>query len=168
MEIFIIRHAIAMDREEFKLQNSNDSQRPLSELGIRRFKKIATALKSLIGEADVIITSPLVRAKQTTKLLAVHFPKTEIVSSLALTPLANPNEFAKWCKEHLKKKTKKIIVVGHEPHLSIFASWLLFGIYQSKIKIKKGGCLSISVEDSIRPESGTLNWALTPKSIGVK
>lgn len=165
MEIFIVRHAIAMDRDEFKLTGLDDSQRPLTEGGEKKFKKIAEALKPLIDSVDVILSSPYARAQQTAQLLAVHFPKIELQTSIALIPSSNPNEFAKWCKDHLKKKTKSIIIVGHEPHLSILTSWLVFGCYQSKVKIKKGGCLSITTSGPVGAESGILNWALTPKCL---
>jgi phosphohistidine phosphatase len=165
VDLYVIRHAIAEDRVEFRLKSWDDSKRPLSAEGRRKFKKLARKLVKLVGPVDVIVTSPFLRAQQTAKLLSEHYPNVEIITSTTLTPTANPNDFAEWCKNHLKKKTQKVIIVGHEPHMGILASWLLFGSYQSRINLKKGGAIHLKIRNPLGPDSAELQWALSPRCL---
>lgn len=163
MELYILRHAIAEDREKFRAKSWDDSKRPLSDSGKKKFKKMSAHLKKIIGSVDIILTSPYLRAQQTSSLLSKDFSKTKIVISESLIPTKNPEDFVKWCNLNLKKKTSKLIIVGHEPHLSILTSWLLFGSYQSRITLKKGGCISINIKDTLGADSGVLQWSINPK-----
>lgn len=164
MLLIIVRHGIAEDRKTFKLKDKSDQHRPLTERGKKKFQVIAKKLKKFIGPIDLIVSSPLVRAEQTAKILQDEYPKVKFLQSETLAPASHSNDFAKWCHQHVKKGTKCLVIIGHEPHLSQLASWLLFGSQQSHIKIKKGGCLALEINQAIGPKKGVLLWALTPKS----
>src|SRR5262245_41820779 len=83
-EIYVVRHAIAEMRGEAW---PDDSKRPLSEAGILRMRKNARGLLRLGVEIDVILTSPLVRARQTAEILAATFDvRPPLVVSDALAP----------------------------------------------------------------------------------
>jgi phosphohistidine phosphatase len=168
MELFLIRHAIAEDRSEFLIKNRNDSKRPLTASGKRKFKKLATHYAKLLGVVDVILTSPLQRAKETSAILAKFYPKVPLIESNALTPNSDPTDFEKWCEGHLKKSIKRIVIIGHEPHLGILTSWLLVGTYKSCIHFKKGGIVNLSISGTLGPERAILQWALTPKCLNLK
>lgn len=164
MLLIIIRHGIAEDRQAFKLKDKNDRHRPLTAKGKKKFHTIAKKLKKFLGPINIIVSSPLERAQQTAQLLKEEYPQAELLSSETLSPQAPPREFAQWFHEQVKKGTKQLVIVGHEPHLGLLASWLLFGSQQSQIKIKKGGCLGIEISSPMGPRKGVLQWALTPKS----
>lgn len=163
MELYIVRHAIAEEREQFLLKSLDDSLRPLTLEGQRKFKKIAKRLNALMGPIDVIVTSPYLRAQQTAELLQKFYPKVKLLNSEALVPTANPEDFVKWCHGNLLKKMNRILVVGHEPNLSILASWLLFGEKDSRIRLKKGGALALSLGDALKPSGAVLHWLVGPK-----
>ena len=67
MEIYLIRHAIAEERGD---DWPDDDDRPLTEEGIRRFEEAARGLLEFDAHPVRILTSPLVRARQTAELLA--------------------------------------------------------------------------------------------------
>lgn len=164
MLLIIVRHGIAEDRKTFKLKDKDDHHRPLTKSGKKKFQVIAKKLKALIGPIDKIVSSPLVRAEQTAQILKDEYPKAKVLLSESLTPTAQPKDFAQWCQQHVKKGTKSLVIVGHEPHLGLLASWLLSGSQQSHIKIKKGGCLAIEINHPLGPKKGVLQWAMTPKN----
>jgi phosphohistidine phosphatase len=167
IELYLVRHAIAEDRSCFLLKGLDDSLRPLTPEGRCKFQRIAKRLKKLIGPIDVIVTSPYLRAHQTAKLLQKTDPQVKILTSEALTPSSSPLALTDWCQTHLVKKMKKIVLVGHEPDLGLLASWLLCGSETSKIDVKKGGAIALSLKGGLEPSSACLKWLVTPKSLGV-
>ena len=161
MKLLIIRHAIAEDREEFGKSGKPDEQRPLTRAGRRRMKEAAKGLKRAVDSIDHLATSPLVRAAQTAEIIsdAWDIGGAEVIPALA--PEARPEAFAEWCAQHAEKDV--VAVVGHEPHLSSLATWLLTGQDGSRIELKKGGACLIDLGPEIRSGSGTLLWLLTPR-----
>src|SRR5258708_35952539 len=67
MDLLIVRHAIAFERDRHRWRD--DGARPLSPAGIRRARKAAAGLKELSKAPDRVLTSPLVRARQTAQIL---------------------------------------------------------------------------------------------------
>ena len=67
MELLIIRHAIAAERDAQRWHD--DGSRPLSPLGMRRARRAAAGLRAITRAPDRLLTSPLVRARQTAKIL---------------------------------------------------------------------------------------------------
>src|ERR1700687_2008872 len=67
MELLIVRHAIALERDDHRWRN--DGARPLSPAGMRRARKAAAGLKEFSKAPEHLFTSPLVRAKQTAQIL---------------------------------------------------------------------------------------------------
>src|SRR5438034_3274223 len=66
-ELYLIRHGIAEARGDAW---PDDAKRPLTEDGISRLKKEARGLARLNVAFDVILTSPLVRTRQTAEVFA--------------------------------------------------------------------------------------------------
>ena len=83
-ELYFIRHGIAEERSEAW---PDDTKRPLSEQGIARLKKEARGLARLVNGFDVVLTSPLVRTRQTADAIAAAFDqKPPIVAVESLAP----------------------------------------------------------------------------------
>jgi phosphohistidine phosphatase len=167
MHFYLVRHGMAEDRLKTVLKYADDSQRSLTVKGKKKFKKLAPRLKELIGSLDLIVSSPLLRAQQTAKIMSEFYPQVKVKTSKALVPTAQPDDWLKWLGIKLKNKNSRIMIVGHEPHLSSLASWLLFGDSHSRMTIKKGGCIAIDIKDNVGPATGVLQWAVTPKVLGI-
>ena len=71
MNIYIIRHAIAVD--EGMPEYEKDSERPLTDKGRKKMRQIAKGLRTLGVEIDLILSSPYVRARETAEILASEF-----------------------------------------------------------------------------------------------
>ncbi|MGE0633345.1 MAG: histidine phosphatase family protein [Pseudobdellovibrionaceae bacterium] len=164
MQLIIVRHAIAEDREDFKKKSLDDRLRPLTLKGRKKMQKIAMEMREKIKDVELIITSPFTRAKQTAEILSQIFVDIPVVEAPELTPQSPPAAFAKWLKSHAKD-CKKIMAVGHEPHLSHLMSWFLSGSEEAFIELKKGGSGAIEFESfaEVRANAGHLLWLLQPK-----
>ncbi|MBN8537212.1 MAG: phosphohistidine phosphatase SixA [Deltaproteobacteria bacterium] len=165
MLLYIVRHAIAEDRDLFAKKNPEDSLRPLTMKGKKRMRKIIQGIKRELAEIELIVTSPFLRAKQTANLISEMIGKIQIVESAELVPQAPPQAIIKWLKmEGIKHK--KILIVGHEPHLSSLASLLLSGKSEGRfIEFKKSSIALIETGNfsELTPSRASLLWLLSPK-----
>ena len=159
MNLYIVRHAIAVPREDPGYDD--DSQRPLTDAGRKKFKKIAKGLAQLGTEFDVILTSPYVRARDTAKILAKEFGmKNNVAFSDNLIPPGNFENLIKEIQE--KYDVNNLALVGHEPMLSTLISWLTTGNTDAKITLKKGGVAFLIAENLYQDGRAALQWLLTP------
>lgn len=158
MDLLIVRHGLAEDRDEFAASGQPDDLRPLTAEGKRAFAKVARALHRIVPELDVIATSPLTRAQQTAEILGERYELTPVESD-ALKPEA---PYAK-LTALVKRSTADgaMAVVGHEPHLSGLIAWLI-GDASARIVMKKGGACLIRFDRATQRGAGTLLWLLTP------
>ena len=159
MNLYIVRHAIAVERGTPGYED--DSQRPLTEPGRKKMKKITRGLERLGVQPDVILTSPYVRARDTAKILADRYDMTDkIFFSENLIP---PGNFESLVFEiHEKYDLANVALVGHEPMLSSLISWLTTGDTAARITLKKGGVAFLSSDSLHQDGRATLEWLLTP------
>src|SRR6202158_1765736 len=119
--LYLIRHGLAEERGEGW---PDDSRRPLSEEGMSRLRKEARGLVRLGVTFDVVLTSPLVRARQTADIVAGAFstrPAIVVIESLA------PDGTSQAVLSDLEKQARRtrIALVGHEPGLGELAARLV-------------------------------------------
>jgi phosphohistidine phosphatase len=156
-ELYLIRHGLAEDRGEAW---PDDAKRPLTEAGMSRLRKAARGLARLDIGFDVMLASPLVRARQTAEIIAAAFdPRPHIVNADSLAP---GSQYAAVVAD-LEKQTRKtrIALVGHEPSLGEIAGRLVGT--RHPIEFKKGAVCRIDVGTLPPSGPGSLRWFLTPK-----
>src|SRR5580692_8521046 len=73
LDLLIVRHGPAGDRDEWAASGKDDDERPLTARGIREMRRAARGLRRLVGSVDAIGTSPLVRARETAEILGRAF-----------------------------------------------------------------------------------------------
>ena len=163
MKLVVIRHAIAMEREEFASTGQSDDLRPLTDEGREKMKRHAAALVELVPKIDLLATSPLVRARQTAEIVAraYHIKVSDLTE--ALVPDAAFSTFTKWLTPHQDKEV--VAVVGHEPHLSTLVTWLMAGLDESRVDLKKGGVCLLEIDGRPHRAAATLRWLLTPRQL---
>jgi phosphohistidine phosphatase len=164
MKLILCRHGLAIKREEAMEKKMEDSLRPLVDKGYRKTEKLAEFIAKHEPDVQMIASSPFVRAMQTAEILFQQFRVQDIYECVELVPSAPPQAFAQWLKAKAKTKTC-VMAVGHEPQLSVFASWLLSGKTDSFIDLKKSGAICIEVEsvEDVYAACGALRWVLPPK-----
>ena len=159
MNLYIVRHAIAVERETPGYDD--DSQRPLTDTGRKKMKKIVKGLHQFNIKLNIILSSPYVRARDTAEILASEFKlKNQLRFSDNLIP---PGNFEALIDEIRQKyDVENLALVGHEPMLSQLISWLTTGNTEVQINFKKGGVCCLSADDLYQDHRATLEWLLTP------
>jgi len=163
MELVVVRHAIAEDRDAFARTGRSDDERPLTEEGQRKMEQAARGLVRLVPSLDALCSSPLVRAVQTAEIVAQAYGGIGIETATVLSGGAPPEDVVAWLQG--RKSGDTVAIVGHEPDLSTLVSFLLAGSDDAFIEMKKGAvCL---VECSGKPEAGAgmLRWSAAPKQL---
>ncbi|HEX2643606.1 MAG TPA: histidine phosphatase family protein [Thermoanaerobaculia bacterium] len=163
MQLLMIRHAIAEEREDFAKTGKDDHLRPLTDEGRKKMKQAAKGLKTLVPEIDLLATSPLTRAAQTGAIVDSIYGGLREVEVEELSPDTTPVCFLSWLRQ--QKGCQTVAVVGHEPSISLLLSWLLTGNERRLFAFRKGGACLLEFEGEVAAGTATLLWALTPAQL---
>lgn len=167
MNLLVIRHAIAEDKEAFAASGRSDDQRPLTEEGRSKMRRAAGGLRLACPRVAVLASSPLLRARETAEIVAsaLRVSRVEIVE--ALRPDRPFEELRGWLRGRVAPNGEDVTVavVGHEPHLSGLVTWLMTGGSESRIELKKGGACLLAFDRSPAAGEAVLRWALTPSQL---
>ncbi len=156
-ELYFVRHGLAQERGDAWPE---DTKRPLTEEGMSRMRKAVKGLTRIGVSVDLVLTSPLVRARQTAEILAAGLdPRPAIVNIVSLTPAGSYAAVLADLEKHARKC--RLALVGHEPMMGELAARLIGS--RHPIEFKKGGVCRIDVEDLPPAGPGDLRWLLTPK-----
>ena len=161
MQLLVVRHAIAEDREEFARTGADDSLRPLTPEGRRRMRRAARGLRRLVPRLGLLASSPLTRAAQTAQVLADVYGGAETATFPELEPGAHPGALVDRLRA-LDADPDPVAVVGHEPDLGALVAWLVTGHGRSFMELKKGAACLLEFEDAPEAGAGQLLWAVTP------
>ena len=162
MRILIVRHGIAETLEPGP-KTKEDGARELTKEGRNKLRTEAKGLKKIIPSIDLIASSPLVRASETADILADKFGGVRVVQIAALSPRKPAAALIDWLKAHPPDST--VALVGHEPHLSTFLCWMLTGLQESFIELKKGGAALIETTNPVSAGRAKLLWLAKPSQL---
>lgn len=165
MQLLILRHAIALDREVAQEQHVRDAARPLTPVGKRKMRTVARGIEALVDSIDIIATSPLLRAVQTADVLARRFPKAARAECGALRPNFAVASLPTWLRQQTFAST--IAIVGHEPDLSGFIAWATSGRLHRYVKLKKAGACLLEFDERIAKGKAVMHWLLTAEQLRV-
>jgi phosphohistidine phosphatase len=160
MNLYLVRHAIAGVRDPN--QWPDDSLRPLTKKGARRFRKAALGLGRFTPPPDVVLSSPYARAWQTAEILAeeVDWPNPEACD--ALKEYA-PSDVMAALASHASAAT--VALVGHEPYLSALTLTLMGQSPRTSLEMKKGAAACVRLEQLNFTNPGILLWSLPPRAM---
>ncbi len=146
MNIFLIRHGYA---ENF----GSDNERNLTENGIKILRETFSQLKKIEPRLDVIVSSPITRAKQTAKILhEIYRVEYEILFENALARSATTDELLAMTNT-LPGDT--IAFIGHQPDMSYHVSNLISNSGAS-VTFFPGSVAKIRFDGLPRMRSGVL------------
>ncbi|MFN5497246.1 MAG: SixA phosphatase family protein [bacterium] len=179
MDLILIRHAKAFERDA--RQWPDDARRPLTEEGVRDFRRLAKQLGRIVPSVELVESSSFDRAWATAELLRrrTGWPKPMRAERL------EPDESEGLSSERMQalarsiaamRRLRTVAWVGHEPMLSALASLLLTGSPRGmRIEFAKGAALAlridpISTATEISDASSVIGraellWMLTPRIV---
>jgi phosphohistidine phosphatase len=156
VRVLIVRHAIAVERGT---PGTPDDERPLTAEGERRFRKAAKGLSRILRRPDLVLTSPLPRARRTAEIAARAWGSPEVHDDAALAG-GDFEAMASLIDSHRDKRL--IALVGHEPRLSELLACLLGSPHGERLEFRKGGAALLELPGAAS-EGGSLLWFLPPR-----
>jgi phosphohistidine phosphatase len=164
MNIFMLRHGIAADRDPAKFPD--DSLRPLIPRGERKLRRVCEAMQEMELSLDLILSSPFLRARRTAEIAAEALGLSDALRfDDELAPEGDPVRLI----EHvygMLPEPRNLLLVGHEPYLSRLISVLTTGGGGLGIELKKGGLAGLEAQERLAfNHSAVLKWLLTPRQM---
>jgi phosphohistidine phosphatase len=150
---------LAVDAGEW---SGSDFDRPLTKQGRERMTQAAKALAALRLDVDVIVTSPLVRAKETAAIVAKRLKlQDRLVEDARLGGGFGLRELGEILTEH--RAAGAVMLVGHEPSMSRIVGEMVGG---ADVEFKPGSlaCVDVPEPASLR---GALLWLIPAKVLAL-
>jgi phosphohistidine phosphatase len=157
MQLYLVRHAIAGTPDPDRWPD--DSERPLTKRGWRRFSRAARGMQALVPKVETVLSSPYVRAWETAMILHTDagWPTPERRNALTGGPVSGMIEVL-----HSYMGTESLALVGHEPGLSELAGFLLSPERPPALEMKKGAVVCLELH-GLDPVEARLLWLLPPR-----
>ena len=155
--VYFLRHGKAQSRAVWE---GSDDRRPLTVTGEDDMRRAAKGMKRLGIAPDVIVTSPLARARRTAEIVAEELGMLDrLVDDKRLAHGFDARALAKIVAG--SGNVASVMVVGHEPDLSVAVGQVTGG---GRVELKKGALALVHV-DSPALDGGVLAWLMTPAQL---
>lgn len=164
MLVYLLRHG---DAEDLGAEGPRtDEERALTAAGVDKLKSACALYKKAVKDPDRIVSSPLVRALESAKILAeaLHHGR-EIERSELLVPSARPVRALELLQGELVPGTAAVVLVGHEPHLGNLLGLLLTGSDRACVPFKKGMLIGVELDSDLSTPARLL-FCMTQKQAG--
>lgn len=166
MRLYFLRHGQAGDKDTWP---GDDFQRPLTAEGRAELEAAANGLRALGIRPGVVLSSPLVRARQTAEIAAQALG-VAVTEAPTLAPGCDLDGLAEALRPY--RQADEVLVVGHEPDFSTLIGLLIaqHGA-MAMIEMKKGACCRVGLSGkgdsgNALAGRGTLAWLLTAPQLG--
>lgn len=160
MLLYLVRHGIAIDREDPNCPP--EAERHLTAKGMARTRETARGLRALGIQPKAALTSPYLRALQTAEIVCeeIELSPGRLKRTPALLPEAAPPELLRELK---KVNAQEVICFGHAPNMDLVIAHAL-GASRPVTELKKAGAACLELE-SLAAGHGALLWVVTPKML---
>ena len=137
--LFLLRHAHAGDPARW---SGDDGLRPLTDKGRRQAERVGNLLAAADESPDLVVTSPLVRAEETARIVAAALDVPIVVDRRLVGPL-------------YAEEVQDI--------LAAFSSMLGELIGVAVVPMRKGALARVDFEGHVRSGRGTLRFLVPPE-----
>ncbi|MGH2523870.1 MAG: phosphohistidine phosphatase SixA [Anaerolineales bacterium] len=149
MHLYLVRHGLA----NWPAWSGPDDERPLTPEGAQLIQAEGKALARLGLKPELILHSPLVRARDTAQLIGEALAIPDRVREHALLrPGFSAKALKKLLREHAQ--IEDLMLVGHAPDVSEVVQALTGG----SVKFKEGTVACVKIEEHAAAPEGTLLW----------
>ena len=157
MRLYFLRHGKAAARGDWR---EADGLRPLTGAGERLVAAETPAIGRFAPGLELVVTSPLARARRTAEIVAGALGlDSALVDDERLGHGLDAGVLARVVADHAG--VENLMVVGHEPDLSLTIAELIGG---GRVDMKKGGLARVDVRGP-GLDGGVLAWLLTPSQL---
>jgi phosphohistidine phosphatase len=148
--VYFLRHAAAGPADAGDAQELTDEGRAMLEAAAPLWRRLDL-------RPDLIVSSPLPRARQSAELLAeaIGTDKPEVDDRLAAG--ADWPAMAQVLADH--PRARRVCFVGHEPDLSSAVATLTGA---ASVRMRKGGLACVEFDGAPEPGAGEIAWLIDP------
>lgn len=151
--LWLMRHGIAVDPD----QSPSDAQRTLTPEGRSQVASLGRWLKERGAVPQLVLHSPLVRATETGRLMALELGVDQPPQS---TEVLSPGMTAQRLLASLSQhRGGTILCVGHQPDIGRCVQTLVGG---GQFQIAPAFCASISFHGPAQCGNGAVEWITLP------
>ena len=152
VRVHLLRHAHAGDAFEWI---GDDDLRPLTKKGRAQSERLGAFLEAHGVRPDVIVSSPLVRARQTAEIVA------EALGMTIRTDRRLGTGFGKRELWAVLDETggREVMLVGHDPDLSSLLTYL---VDAASLHMRKGTLATVDLHTQLGDGDGELRWMVPP------
>jgi len=162
MDLYVLRHGKA----EGTANGRRDADRALTGKGRAEIKALAGWLADQEISFDVIASSPLTRAKETADIIAKMLGlESRMALWESLGPGGDPATVLR--DADTSREDSSVLIVGHEPALSLLVSRIIAGSDDAAVVMAKGSLAKIRNYSFAARPSGELQWLVTPGLVTV-
>ena len=156
MQLFLLRHA------EAQPDAANDEKRTLTAKGSKQARSIGKFCLEHGFVPEIILSSPLVRAEETARLVAreLNLPKLVQIEEVLRPGMTAERLFS--CLEKYSGKAS-VMLVGHEPDFSSLAGALIGGHAES-VHFRKATLMSVNLQE-LKSGAGTIEFLIPVKCL---
>lgn len=158
LELYLVRHGLAGVADASR----DDRLRPLTAAGRKRTRAVARRLREAGIRFDAVLSSPLVRARQTADILHAEQLGPRPTESPHLAPGGSFEAWLRWLRDFRRPGKRRLALVGHMPDLAAWGERLAFGEARERLVLKKAGVLGLTLPSSGSPVGRSLLFLLTP------
>jgi phosphohistidine phosphatase len=160
MDLFFMRHAEAEPREHY----AHDHQRPLTTQGRQHQQHMVQTLRPILQPLDHLLSSPLVRARQTADIVAAALAFSGHIEETAVLGTDCTVEAVLDLLQKYPRRAR-LLCVGHEPDMSRLSAVFLDGAGRSAMAFQPGTVIGLSFAGHPTPGGGTLRLFLRPAEV---
>ena len=159
-ELLLLRHGIAEER----CVDLPDGSRALTAEGRLRTEAVLQRLLELGLGCDLLLSSPLTRARQTADLARLAGLAPDLELAAALEPAGEIGPLLQlWLGDSSPRPGwRRLALVGHEPDLGLLAARLI-GAPAGAVTLKKAGVALVALPEDGR--AARLKLLLSPRSL---
>jgi phosphohistidine phosphatase len=157
MKLYLVRHATASDVAP------SDADRELTKEGREESRVAGAALLKAGTKPEQILTSPLLRARQTAEIIAAELKFQSEVA--VFDELLNGRSLANLLRAiKTFEPVSEVVLVGHNPSLTEHLAGLLGSDNPGALSMGKGSVACVELA-TLRPGQGELRWFLRQKQL---
>ncbi len=158
MKLYLIRHATATDTAP------SDAERRLTREGQAEARVVGAALARLGVKPDAIVSSPLLRARETAAIIAKELEggEVEVVEELENGP--STTALIRALKPFAQ--ARELVLVGHMPSLAEHLAAFLGVKNTQGFPLGKGTAVCLEL-DLLREGAGQLRWWMRQKQLAL-
>jgi phosphohistidine phosphatase SixA len=158
MWLYVVRHGAAGRSGDPRYPD--DLLRPLTRRGERRFRRLARRLAEHGVASTLIVTSPVLRCRQTAQALAAEMPgEPRLLERDELAPKGPWQDLVAWTNG---QDQAEVAWVGHSSDVKRILAELI-GAIDGGVTLEMGAIAAVRFAEGIAVGQGELCWIVRPR-----